>query len=202
MPNSIVLRLTRPFRSIDEYLEAEAEWITHKTMLLVGTEQLPADTVVRFGVELASGEWAIKAEACVTGYQNASASSPSGLMVRFKRYGSATKKILDRAAEIRTRRVDARNGLVRGERSQTDRATPTSTDSAAANDDSTVARCPPESLSPPSGVHTRVVRPVGAPANREELLARLRQRTLQRQREESDSIASASGEPSTRRATA
>ena len=57
MPNSIVLRLTRPFRSIDEYLEAEAEWITHKTMLLVGTEQLPADTVVRFGVELASGEW-------------------------------------------------------------------------------------------------------------------------------------------------
>jgi hypothetical protein len=204
VPDPIVLRLSRPFRSIDEFLEVEADWIMHQTMLLVDAEELPVDTLVRFGVQLASGQWPIKAEAVVTGYQRRSASGPSGLMVRFKRYGAATKQVMDRAAEIRAQRKIARPSPDPVESS------PASMTGHDAEESTATPEVEPISVagvaSEPgvmrSGVHARVVRPVGAPVNREELLARLRQRAARTEREDSGALAADGNEPRAPRATA
>jgi hypothetical protein len=204
VPDSIVLRLSRPFRSIDEFLEAEADWITPNTMLLVDTEELPVDTVVRFGVQLASGQWPIKAEAVVTGYHRRSATGPSGLMVRFKRYGAATKQVVDRAAEIRAERKIARR--LRGPvESSPPSVTGHDADESSATPEVepiSVAGAASEPSATESGVHARVVRPVGAPINREELLARLRQRAARNDREDSGAVVADSIDPRAPRATA
>jgi hypothetical protein len=200
----IILRLSRPYQSIDEFLEAEADWITHKTMLLLDTEELPADTVIRFGVKLANGESPIKAEARVIGYQCAESGRPAGLLVRFKRYGAATKTVVDRAAAIRKDRAAA--GLPASTADAPPSQQPDQLDASSPASGTVGIAHPGSDLDAPShapsGVHPRVVRPVGTPANREELLARLRQRTAQQRSDDSDALVSAAAQQSTRRATA
>ena len=56
MSDPHVFRVTRPYRTVDEFVEAEAAWLQRKTILVVDAEELPPDTVVRFGIDLEAGE--------------------------------------------------------------------------------------------------------------------------------------------------
>ncbi len=103
VPEPVIIRITRPYRSVEEYLEAEAETIDGRGMLLVDADPLPKNTPVRFVISIATGQQLIRAEGTARSYVPKSPESPGGLRIWFKRYGVATKEIIDRATAIRDR---------------------------------------------------------------------------------------------------
>lgn len=170
---TLALRIKRPYASVAEYLEAEYWTMDTKTMVLVGQEELPKDTTVRFEIVLESGDKPIRAEATVQKLVAARGSRPAGLKVRLRRIGAATKAIIDQALAIKTEK----RSLPPPPPSQRKKTPP-----PAPSQRKKSAAPPPaeEPLPPPaserSGVrHRKVVQP---PADRDELLARLRARTL------------------------
>ena len=145
--NPIVVHVVRPYSSEQAYLSAEAWSIDPKGMLLIDAEALPSDTLVLFDVALADGQKPIRAEGRVVGMVPPSGDRPGGMKVRFKRFGSATKAFIERAVQAKK---------------------------SAGEPEAPAAASP--AAHEPSGVRQRVPGPVAAPSNREELLARLRQR--------------------------
>ena len=193
--NPVVVHIVRPYSSEQDYLAAEAWSIDARTMLLIDAEAMPADTAVLFDVALTDGQKPIRAEGRVVGPIAASGERPGGLKVRFKRFGAATKAFIERAVKLKSAGAEPerpsgpeaerpsapeaeRPSEVQNERvsfaeperpslpevraSMTELETPIVAQTSAAARD--------------SGLRQRVPGPVAAPLNREELLARLRQR--------------------------
>jgi hypothetical protein len=167
VPESVTIRVIRPYRSVEEYLEAEADTIDSRGMLLVGADPLPKHTEVRFVVSLASGEQLIRAEGVARSHLPKSPTSPGGLRVWFKRFGVATKAIIDRAAAVKVR--------AQGSASQ-----PAAQAPGAPGPERSRASVPdqPRAVPPPGldALRARPTRSVPPPPNREELLGRLRAR--------------------------
>lgn len=169
MSSSIVIHVLRPYASEEEYLASEANSIDAKGMLLIDQPPLPAETSIVFDVQLQNGQKPIRAEARVVGYAASAPDKPGGVRVRFKRFGAATKAFIDRAVAL--------NQASRAP------APPPSSPSVAAASPAVVEPRELRTTSPggnpdrePSGIHRRLVAPVPPPANREELLERLRVR--------------------------
>jgi hypothetical protein len=114
--------------------------------VLIDADPLPADTAVLFDVALSGGQKPIRAEGRVIGSVAPTSDRPGGLRVRFKRFGAATKAFIERAVKAQ---------------------------SEAQPPELVVTTPVPRE---PSGVRARRPGPVAAPANREELLERLRRR--------------------------
>lgn len=198
--NPVVVHVVRPYASDREYLAAEAWSIEARGMLLLDVEPLPVDTLVLFDVTLDDGQKPIRAEARVVGTVAAEGDRPGGLKVRFRRFGAATKAFIERAVRSRTgaqpepsSRPAAsepsasppsgasastaegdRPGVTEVERESLPEVRASMTDIEAVMHVAQVAqaaRAPEE-----SGLQRRVVAPVPSPPNREELLARLRER--------------------------
>jgi hypothetical protein len=188
--NPVVVHVVRPYSSEQDYLNAEAWSIDQRGMLLIDAESLPSDTPVLFDVALADGQKPIRAEGRVLGTLAPSGERPGGLKVRFKRFGAATKAFIERA-------VQAKKGAPEPERpsspeaeqpSSAEAERPSLIDAGRVSmpevrasmtdlESATAAPVPPSSSTrEPRGLRQRVPGPVAAPANREELLARLRQR--------------------------
>lgn len=175
MPSPIVIHVLRPYASEEEYLAHESFTIDAKSMLLVEQPPLPADTAIIFDIALTNGQKPIRAEGRVLEHVAPDGNQPGGLRVRFKRFGAATKAVIDRAVA-----ASPATSLVPGPALS---LAPNASSFAPA---ATVAPEPPlaslASLAPEreanasSGVHRRTVGPVAAPADREALLARLRGR--------------------------
>ncbi len=156
-------------------------------MLLIDADPLPADTAVLFDVALSGGQKPIRAEGRVMGSVAPNGDRPGGLRVRFKRFGAATKAFIERAVKTRSDPQAA---------SQPEAAS--APQAAPAPEPSRPSAPEPERASMPevrasmtdleqipvvtptpreaSGLRNRVPGPVAAPANREELLERLRRR--------------------------
>jgi hypothetical protein len=187
----VVVHVVRPYDSEQEYLNAEAWTIDARSMLLIDAEPLPADTPVLFDISLGDGAKPIRAEGRVTGTVAPNDGRPGGLRVRFKRFGAATKAFIERAVRLKSGGVELasqpgaerpslieverpsqpgaeRPSLVEAERSSVLDARPSMTALEA------VRPTPPQEAS--GTQHRRVPGPVAAPQNRDELLARLRQR--------------------------
>jgi hypothetical protein len=169
--NPVVVHVVRPYASEQEYLAAEAWSIDARGMLLIDVEVLAADTPVLFDVALADGSKPIRAEGRAAGVVEPNGDHPGGLRVRFKRFGAATKAFIERAVKHKTE----------GERpSQPDAERPSLPETRQSMTELEAVRPPPSApaAAPPppleSGVRAR--RPIAAPANRDELLARLRHR--------------------------
>jgi hypothetical protein len=185
--NPVVVHVVRPYASEQEYLAAEAWSIDARGMLLIDAEPLPPDTAVLFDIALADGTKPIRAEGRATTVISPSAERPGGLRVRFKRFGAATKAFIERAVKSR---ADAdRPSQPGAERpSQTDFERPSLVEvervslpevrQSMTDLEAYVAPSPPLFAPPPleSSVRERIPGPIAAPANREELLARLRDR--------------------------
>jgi hypothetical protein len=193
--NPVVVHVVRPYSSEEEYLAAEAWTIDARGMLLIDAEPLPMETAVLFDVALVGGHKPIRAEGRVMGRVAPSGDRAGGLRVRFKRFGAATKAFIERA-------VRAKSGGGEPERqSQTELERPSEPEAerpsepeaerpslveverfslpevrASMTDLETLPLAPPPPARDQSGTRQRVPGPVVAPANREELLARLRQR--------------------------
>jgi hypothetical protein len=200
----LVIHIVRPYDSEDRYLEAESWSIEAKTMLLIGQRKLAADTAILFVVALSSGQKVIKAEARVIGWVPAKGGRPGGLRVHFKRFGTATKAFIDRAVSINEQARSEGEEPPPSEPQAAEAApappTPaerTSVPAVGADrpsapepvaeapiaQEAAPVNSPPDALAPvvpraePSGIHRRVVAPVPAPPNREELLEKLRARS-------------------------
>jgi hypothetical protein len=188
LPNPVVVHVLRPYESEQEYLRGEAWSIDARSMILIDVEALPPDTAVLFDIALSDGQKPIRAEGRVVGPVAAQGERPGGLKVRFKRFGAATKAFIERA-------VKAKSVGSEPERpSQPDAERPSAPDAErpsplevervsvpelrASMTELETALAPPVAAPPElaSGVRERKPGPVAAPANREELLARLRQR--------------------------
>lgn len=181
--NPVVVHVVRPYESEQEYLSAEAWSIDARSMLLVDAAALPPDTAVLFDVALNGGQKPIRAEGRVVGTVAPSGDRPGGLKVRFKRFGAATKAFIERAVKSRSQG---------GEPERASRSEASSPEASRPGDPEVERFSMPE-LRPsmtelervvvpgpaarePSGVRPRVPGPVVAPANRDELLERLRRR--------------------------
>lgn len=171
--NPVVIHVIRPYDSEQEYLAAEAWSIEARSMVLVDAAPLPPDTPVLFDVALSDGHKPIRAEGRVAGTVAPSGDRPGGVRVRFRRFGAATKAFIERAVQAKSSPTAAeppapedRVSLPEVRPSMTDLEAPTPPPSTVE------ARSQQE----PSGIRERVRGPIAAPANREELLARLRQR--------------------------
>jgi hypothetical protein len=174
--NPVVVHVVRPYSTEQDYLAAEAWSIDARGMLLVDAEALPADTAVLFDVTLSDGSKPIRAEGRVIGAVAATGARPGGLKVRFKRFGAATKAFIERAVRAKSAQPEPPSRTAPA-------AEPPSAPNAdrislpevrASMTDLEGVSAPPPALE--SSVQQRVPGPVAAPANREELLARLRQR--------------------------
>jgi hypothetical protein len=188
--DAVLLRVERPYASEDEYIAQEGWTIDDKSIVLVGQEELPKDTVVRFEVVLADGSKPIRAEGKVSRLIAATSGKPGGLKVRFRRFDAATKKFIERAvaerkAARRSRKPPASElpPLVL----EPEAAAPASMPAPDAESEPDAA---PEivaggdaveaAMSPPPVKRGRAQRAgpkvVSAPPNRDELLQRLRDR--------------------------
>ncbi|HEY2406635.1 MAG TPA: hypothetical protein VGI10_11565 [Polyangiaceae bacterium] len=167
MPTPNIIHLVRPYASEEEYLAREAWTIDARGMLLIEQEALPADTAIVFDVQIQSGHKPIRAEAKVVGPVAATATRPGGLRVRFKRFGTATKAFIDRAVSA----AHAASSPIAAAEPEPS----TQRDDAPAKPEP-LASARGEERRTPSGVHRRVAAPVPPPANREELLEKLRTR--------------------------
>jgi hypothetical protein len=193
--NPVVVHVVRPYASEQEYLSAEAWSIDQRSMLLIDADALPADTAVLFDIALSDGHKPIRAEGRVVGMVGARGDRPGGLKVRFKRFGAATKAFIERAVKLK------QAGGEPEQRSRPDAELPSRPEVELAS--RPLAELPsapgldrismpevrasmtelenlrepdPPAAARDSGLRQRVPGPVAAPANREELLARLRQR--------------------------
>ena len=89
-----ILRITRPYESIEDYIQSEGWTISNKRMILLDQPRFERDTIVRFELSLQNGEKLIRAEAKVVGYQTPTPDKPGGPKVRFKRFGGSTKTFI------------------------------------------------------------------------------------------------------------
>lgn len=178
--NPIVVHVVRPYSSEDEYLAAEAWSIEQRGMLLIDAETLPADSAVLFDVALVDGHKPIRAEGRVVGVVPAQGDRPGGVRVRFKRFGAATKAFIERAVQAKSSAAagapSSPVAAAEPERPSMPEVRASMTDLEAASPAAPPVAPARPSEREPSGIRQRVSGPVAAPANREELLARLRQR--------------------------
>ena len=183
--NPVIVHVVRPYDSEQDYLNAEAWTIDARSMLLVEADPLPPDTAVLFDVSLDDGSKPIRAEGRVVGTVAPKDGRPGGLRVRFKRFGAATKAFIERAVKWKTAAGEPER------RSQTDAERPSQVELERPSQvelerpsqpevrPSMTALEAPRPPSPPSEAsqtRQRIPGPIAAPANREELLERLRRR--------------------------
>jgi hypothetical protein len=182
--NPVVVHVVRPYATEQEYLSAEAWSIDSRSMLLVAAEPLPADTAILFDVALTDGHKPIRAEGRVVGMVAAQGDRPGGLRVRFKRFGAATKAFIERAVKAKSGGDVERPSQPEAERPSSpygDRTSMPEVRASMTDLERIVLPPAPAAPAPPpraeaSSTHQRAPGPVAAPANRDELLARLRQR--------------------------
>jgi hypothetical protein len=176
--STLVIHVLRPYANEEEYLANERFSIDAKSMLLIDQSPLPLETPIIFDVQLENGQKPIRAEAKVIGYVEPGADKPGGLRVRFKRFGAATKAFIDRATAASAAATRPGPEPIAGRVSvlPAPSLVPSASVPAPVAPEPAALSFPAADRGEPSGIHRRVVLPVAAPANREELLERLRAR--------------------------
>lgn len=177
----VAIRVTRPYQSEDEFLDKEIETLTRTSVVLVGAQSRPQGVILRFEVTLLDGVPIIRGEGRVVAFKPRALGDLPGLTLRFTRLDAKSKALVDRAAAIRDARARAMLQAAMGESDFPPASSvrpPISPPSA-----------PPTSLPPPARASTPppIPEPIHvrassvdatsvAPANRDALLDRLRNR--------------------------
>ena len=180
------LRITRPWASEKEFIEADLAYLGRTAILLPGAAAREPGELIRFEIVLASGAPVFRGEGHVVAHHAPGGAKPAGLEVRFTRIDARSKLILDRVRERRTALV--RSGSI----------PPPALVSQAPPAGASSQPPPPAIMSnaPPrrgdsltinmsslrsTGVQAAIARakargPIPPPPNREEILERLRER--------------------------
>ena len=199
----VAIRITRPYQNEEELLQHELDTISRTGVVLVGAQSRPEGVILRFELTLATGTPVLRGEGRVTGYKAAVIGSEPGLAVRFTRLDSKSKALVDKVATMREMRRsslpppppsarDARDAAHAHPAPPAPPAPPAAPEPAPPSAperprDPPVARAPeppdeiPVSVEVPASLSSSEVVPVSEPSqpsftNREEVLARLRER--------------------------
>ena len=169
----VAIRVTRPYQSEDEFLETEIETLTRTSVVLVGAQSRPQGVILRFEVTLLDGVPILRGEGRVVAFKPRALGDLPGLTLRFTRLDAKSKALVDRAAAIRDARARAMLQAAMGE---SDYPPPPSVRPPVSSDSirpSSPEPAPPApSIPAPATHHAAGV----APANRDGLLERLRNR--------------------------
>ena len=163
--------MTRPYQSEDEFLEKEIETLTRTSVVLVGAQSRPQGVILRFEVTLLDGVPILRGEGRVVAFKPRALGDLPGLTLRFTRLDAKSKALVDRAAAIRDARARAMLQAAMGE---SDYPPPPSVQPPI-QPPIQAPIAPP----PPPPISIRAPAPHGtgvAPANRDGLLERLRNR--------------------------
>jgi hypothetical protein len=186
-----IIRVTRPYASDKEFIDADFGWVGRTTLILPGGPARPTGELVRFEVVLANGAPVLRGEGHVVGHNPPGSARPPGLEVRFTRVDAKSKTILDRVHERRRSlsSVNMTASLLPGTASLLPAVAVVSmlptTGSMLPRNEATapvspealpVLKAPTDTPSERSGVHLKRPGPVAPPANRDEILERLRER--------------------------
>jgi hypothetical protein len=181
-PRIPIIRITRPYATEKEFIDADFGWVGRTTLILPGAPARPSGELVRFEIVLANGVPILRGEGHVAGHNAPGGARPPGLEVRFTRVDAKSKLVLDR---VRERRASFSSHTMTAATSFLPGLPSMAVGSAH------VADAPPASLSasmlpvlqPPadvpserSGIHLKRPGPVAPPPNRDEILERLRVR--------------------------
>jgi hypothetical protein len=113
----VAIRVTRPFATVDEFLEHELETLTRTSVTLIGAQPRPKGVILRFEVALSSGGQLLRGEGRVVGFKENALGGQPGLVLRFTRLDTKSKSLVDRAAAIRESRARAALQAAMGEES-------------------------------------------------------------------------------------
>ena len=159
--------------SIESILEKEIETLTRTSVVLVGAQSRPQGVILRFEVTLLDGVPILRGEGRVVAFKPRALGDLPGLTLRFTRLDAKSKALVDRAAAIRDARARAMLQAAMGE---SDYPPPPSVRPPVSSDSirpSSPEPAPPApSIPAPATHHAAGV----APANRDGLLERLRNR--------------------------
>jgi hypothetical protein len=186
----VALKLVRPYETEADYLASEAWTISRKSLLLLGQAPLPDGTGVRCQVTLRGGAKLIEAEGVAAGYIESRDDRPGGLKLKLSRMSPATQKLIQRALGARAKSATPASAPEHSapehsapEHSAPEHSAPRySAPRHSAPAGASVSRAPNVELG--SDRRARALGELGArrsvhvdvPANRDALLARLRQR--------------------------
>lgn len=100
----VAIRITRPYGTEDEYLDAELETLTRAGITLLGAQSRPQGVVLRFELCLTSGYVVMRGEGRVLGFKANAFAGLGGLTLRFTRLDTRSKALIDKAVALRERR--------------------------------------------------------------------------------------------------
>ena len=170
------IQLVRPYQDVEAFVEAEGWTVRKRSMLLIGAADIAVGTEVRCDISIETGETLIRAEGRIVEQIATQGDRPGGLELRFQRIAPDTQELIGRILASATQPVDSGPTA-----SPEPLAVPEAhTDSSATERSRPTEPAPAEGEDPDSGLHARVVAPVAAPPNREQLLDRLRARQRHR----------------------
>jgi hypothetical protein len=181
-PKIPFIRITRPYGSEAEFIDGDYGWVGRTTLVLPGGPARAAGELVRFEVVLTNGAAVLRGEGHVVAHHVPGGARPAGLEVRYTRVDSRSKILLDR---VRERRAAMSQG---GPASLSMPAMSVPAMSVPAMPSAMPSLGPTPSglpvLKPPtdtpserSGVHLKAAASrIAPPANRDEILERLRAR--------------------------
>jgi hypothetical protein len=194
-PRIPIIRVTRPYASEKEFIDADFSWIGGTTVILPGGPARPSGELVRFEVILANGAPVLRGEGNVIGHNPPGSPRPPGLEIRFTRVDAKSKAVLDRVRERRrslssmkmTASLLPGSSLLPGVSILPDTASMAPAAGAApprseavpislSSEGLPVLKPPTDTPSERSGVRLKRPGPVAPPANRDEILERLRER--------------------------
>jgi hypothetical protein len=194
------IRLARPYGSEKEFLDGDFGWLGRTTVILPNGPARAAGELVRFELVLTSGAPILRGEGHVVAHHSPGGPKPPGLEVRFTRVDAKSKVLLDRVRERRnamsqpgsTSLLPAQSLLPL--QSLLPSQEPSSQEPALSrppHSNGHSVPTPPTTLGSPrrgthtpserSGMHlTRAASKIAPPANRDDILERLRTRARQR----------------------
>ena len=179
------VRITRPWGSEKEFIEGDLAFLGRTAILLPNAAARDVGELIRFEIVLSTGTPVFRGEGHVVAHHAPGGAKPPGLEVRFTRIDARSKLILDRVRERRTALV--RSGSIPPPAlvsqappmglSQPPPPVILSQMPVSLRDTGSFRSVPPRSSETEAAVRRARERgPVPAPANREEILGRLRER--------------------------
>jgi hypothetical protein len=101
----VAVRIVRPYKNEDEFLENELETVGKTSVILIGAHPRPTGVILRFEVTLQSGGTILRGEGRVLSHKENAFRGQAGLSLRFTRLDPKSKALVDRAAALREARI-------------------------------------------------------------------------------------------------
>jgi hypothetical protein len=163
----LVIKQRLASTSVKEFIHTYGWSIAKKLFVVVGHEELPKDTPVRCDITLSTGTPIIRAEGVVVGYVQETDKRPGGPKIRVQRVTPDTQKFFTEVLKARTERRSL------APPPKPARSVPPP---AAPNAPSVAGGLEPRAQDALRALRTRAISRLEAPANRDFLLQRLRER--------------------------